>query len=113
MRGETMTPQEKMQKVVEAAGECWQEGNPTRFISTNPSPTDLNELFRLAKKLNLSVELDVTDRGYTQVSLHKGPLSPKPVAQSIEGLPLEEALLNALNEATKDYAALKAQGVEV
>lgn len=68
-----MTPQEEMQKIVEAAGECWhvveesvgetmghyyhqcikcgihdRRGN---IYPNNPSPTDLNELFRLAEEI--------------------------------------------------------------
>ena len=60
-----MNAQEEMQKIVEAAGECWHKwtkppsmqcttcsllATPTSF-KANPSPTDLNELFRLADKL--------------------------------------------------------------
>jgi len=54
-----MTPEQKMQKVAEAAGECWHiKGNVCLIcglygvapaIHINPSPTDLNELFRLAE----------------------------------------------------------------
>ena len=67
-----MEEQEEMQKIVEAAGECWHNADIT-FDPNNvgfathwqcstckvyvdrscdhPSPTDLNELFRLAEKL--------------------------------------------------------------
>jgi hypothetical protein len=72
-----MNAQEEMQKIVEAADECWHNhdvpsGNK-RFncekcglgeydpkYKNNPSPTDLNELFRLAEKLQL-VAVAVTD----------------------------------------------------
>ena len=55
-----MTPEQKMQKVIEAAGECWHElvgnglckcGAPCN-IGWNPSPTDLNAMFRLAENIN-------------------------------------------------------------
>ena len=95
-----MTPEQKMQKVVEAADECWQEGNPTRFISTNPSPTDLNELFRLAEKLY-----------FNSILLDSGIIAGKILCQLIRfgecGINLQieiyadsqsEALLNALYE---------------
>ena len=55
-----MDAQEEMQKIVEAAGECWNDthmrfcgASDTQILVSkpNPSPTDLNELVRLAEKL--------------------------------------------------------------
>ena len=108
-----MDTQQEMQKIVEAAGECWHDVsyNPTETIgrciqckmmwpdtfNPNPSPTDLNELFRLAKKLNYHCEIDVDKNGGSQVSIHaNGKLSDKPDGQSIEGLQLVDALRKAL-----------------
>ena len=57
-----MNAQEEMQAIVEATGECWHEalhrkcicGNSNFLLCPfNPSPTDLNELFRLAEKLGV------------------------------------------------------------
>ena len=74
-----MTPQEKMQKIVEAAGECWHRathnslgsdcrcGNIFSRCPKNPSPTDLNELFRLAEKLKLYSAEALLDALYQSV----------------------------------------------
>lgn len=60
-----MDQERKMQKLVTAAGECWHETKAKGFckcgapcnIGLNPSPTDLNELFRLAEKLNIDTRV--------------------------------------------------------
>ena len=68
-----MTPELEMKAIVEAAGECWHELKDHLFQYTafchkcglimsykpgrNPSPTDLNELFRLAEKLHIGATL--------------------------------------------------------
>ena len=83
-----MTPNEEMQAIVEKAGSCWHNSNKTEGDSihlpiriscskcgaivacegglfsceTNPSPTDLNELFRLAEKLGFDCRLTVRSR---------------------------------------------------
>ena len=128
------TQEQKMQFIVEKAGECWHEllelphtrrwnefvcddvaeffckhcsaeweETPLSHINnnySNPSPTDLNELMRLAGKLNFHCEIDVDGNGQSQVSLHgDNLLSIRPSGQSIEGLPFAEALLNALYKA--------------
>lgn len=62
-----MTAERKMRAIVEAAGECWHVAKKRPYakrrymcskcgehgpvlVPSNPSPTDLNELFRLAAK---------------------------------------------------------------
>lgn len=75
-----MTPEQKTKAIVEEAGECWHEWERKYLLQDyvtwmfkcskcdcssewvkgsppNPSPTDLNELFRLAEKLGLRVHL--------------------------------------------------------
>ena len=116
-----MTPDHKMRLVVEAAGERWHEvlngvgrglcacGETAydclkagRVYENNPSPTDLNELDRLRKKLNLYLEIDSDPNGLTQVSAHAGGVvSKKPSGQGIGGS-LKVALLNALYESIKE-----------
>ena len=103
-----MTNEEKMQKVVEAAGERWHEKLGERYHCfsckvkchtyhpselsafdrdhTNPSPTDLNELFRLAEKLGAGVVVSTIGK-------------PRAMALNpdwIEDDTPAEALLNAL-----------------
>ena len=64
-----MNQKQKMQAIVESSGECWHEPkfgmsvckhcrrtNDPRYFDfdkVNPSPTDLNELFRLANILRI------------------------------------------------------------
>jgi len=55
-----MTPDKMLQAVVEAAGECWHEWRlgacekcKTPAWLDNPSPTDLNEIARLERKLKI------------------------------------------------------------
>jgi hypothetical protein len=105
-----MTPEQKMQKVVEAAGECWHEVvselrgidyvramcscgkqvyDPSHNCG-NPSPTDLNELFRLAEKLGPMIVLTFKRDCMTVIRLWG--------AKTEENTPAE-ALLNALYEA--------------
>ena len=65
-----MTPEQKMQAIVEAAEECWHYGTgiiPHGFncracdtcgdFAVNPSPTDLPELLRLSDKLGLRLKI--------------------------------------------------------
>lgn len=113
-----MSPEQMMQFIVEKAGERWHTRVTTgevRFICScgiaaihndytdehsNPSPTDLKELMRLARKLNFHCEIDVDGNGQSQISLHgNNLLSVRPSGQSIEGLPFAEALLDALYKA--------------
>ena len=113
-----MTPEQKMQAIVEAAGECWHRGTNPLYPCTcahcgealnipaskpwNPSPTDLNELFRLAEKLDLYLEIDSSPKGLTQISAHSGGVvSKKPAGQGTGGS-LKVALLNALFKATEN-----------
>jgi hypothetical protein len=99
-----MTPQQKMQEVVEAAGECWHEPKgsapmnkcqkckePMGYHNCLPSPTDLNELFRLAEKLGIYSGAWQVDQGghyAITINLHKFYFPT-----------LAEALLNALYNA--------------
>jgi hypothetical protein len=105
-----MTPEQKMQAVVEAAGECWHHLLPVTVVAQcakcnnykpNPSPTDLNELFRLAEKL-----------GFMSVLLDSGMFDASTLCQivryrdlnidlqvEVPGDTPSEALLNALYEA--------------
>jgi hypothetical protein len=117
-----MTPEEKMQKIVEAAGECWHDveefagetmghyylkctkcgvhDKVDDDFPCNHSPTDLNELFRLAEKI-----------GYKDMDFYKDSSSCT-IYPSKDGKPYRligsiratgstpaEALLNALYEA--------------
>lgn len=114
-----MKSEQKMQVIVEAAGECWHEWH--RAIGghlcykcreivkqiysclpapVNPQPTDLNELFRLAEKL-----FDVHDLAFgyglavsCSIEGHKGLRIIGPKYE--EGSTPAEALLNALYAAT-------------
>jgi hypothetical protein len=142
-----MTPEQKMQKVVEAAGGCWHEwvkkdtslehrpvtGLPIEYgghgyecacgfrrvnrvnwrIGTtaklhavncaNPSPTDLNELFRLAGKIGFS------NKRFTDLDTNCFQVNIENEVQIVAGLDWKfyiatgrtqtEALLNALYEA--------------
>ena len=121
-----MTPEQKLQAVVEKAGECWHTkfqhsdgghkcGDCQKWLGHieidndvpyakhfNPSPTDLNELFRLAEKLKLHVEADVDTIGCSQVSIHRKRLGRSPCGQSLSGRSVAEALLNALYESIKE-----------
>jgi hypothetical protein len=101
-----MTPEQKMQKVVEAAGECWHESGTyfdgvklckclkcgvqiltTNFHKANPSPTDLNELFRLAEKMSKKIKVEQFDGDWVaQVDGRSWEVADTPA----------EALLNAL-----------------
>jgi len=113
-----MTPEQKMRKVVEAAGECWHDTggyiNPekgnwacckcevTGFLSDNSSPTDLNELFRLARKavdlgcITFTFEGDISD---TAVICWLGCNGKD--YENLANTPAE-ALLNALYESVKE-----------
>jgi hypothetical protein len=113
-----MTPEQKMQKVVETAGGCWHDvtekdgvvivlNQPGSALSIchkckdkvnvdrkpygNPSPTDLNELFRLADKLGAGDIISSSEGGCTIVGIN-GIISGT-------GDNRAEALLNALYEA--------------
>jgi hypothetical protein len=114
-----MTPEQKMLKVVEAARECWhefvaksvhqKENDPKIYLKcpkckasvtmdqvVNPSPTDLNELFRLADKLgNRFIYFNTGLAGQRNVEI---PGKTIGVIQACESSPAE-ALLNALYEA--------------
>jgi hypothetical protein len=111
-----MTPEQKMKAVVEAAGEKtadWfaDNGEWSHFtivgdngVIIQSSPTDLNELFRLAEKLQFpSVLLDSgMIGGKTLCQLVR--FGDCTVKQQIElyADTSAEALLNALYEATKE-----------
>jgi hypothetical protein len=86
-----VTPEQEMKTIVEAVGECWHEwklwnkdynGYKCKHCSievhqvhsynaapSNPSPTDMNELFRLVKKLGYVVALYTNDKGTCSVNL--------------------------------------------
>jgi hypothetical protein len=112
---------DKLKAVVEAVGECWHEFNNAYNVNkdehficpeceailelsgNNPSPTDLNELFRLAEKLGYKnvdfffhqnyrccIYPQGTAAGYSLISTH-----------SAYGDTSAEALLNALYESIK------------
>jgi hypothetical protein len=135
-----MTPEQKMQKVVEAAGECWHEwvkrettletrsvigaieyggfgwecvcgfrrvnrvnwhiGDEAILPCKNPSPTDLNELFRLAEKLGY-VDIDFYGYSMTCTLYPSGTGKPYLLIGSIRaiGSTPAEALLNAIFQA--------------
>jgi hypothetical protein len=85
-----MTNEEKMKAIVTAAGECWHEyveeigqamghyysvctscGLDDRVddnLPINPSPTDLNELFRLASRLGIQVSITTNYHGCGMIS---------------------------------------------
>lgn len=122
-----VTPEQKMQKIVEAAGECWHEwielphtrswdefvaGEKAQFFCRHcsdeleetpisydltrycqSSPTDLNELFRLAEKRgpNVTVSLKKGCMFLVRIQGLKQPIKAEEVT-------LAEALLNALYE---------------
>ena len=109
-----MSEELKMQKIVEAAGECWHErffkhahfaacrhcGVETMDKTNNPSPTDLNELFRLAEKLEVSVR--VTQRmGFEQSWAKRLDHDGTAIDGSYADTPAE-ALLNALYSSVKE-----------
>ena len=106
------TPEQKLKFIVEKAGECWHEVKAGRFdcihcdaflgfkydLITNPSPTDLNELMRLAEKIGYGVKL------YTDVRHHVGSREHECKVMHVRtgtsgwtlGKTPAEALLNAL-----------------
>lgn len=116
-----MTPEQMMQAVVETAGECWHEAtetsaacfnsykcahcgvmlgnyyNPAQWTHTNPSPDDLNALFRLAEKLEVSCTLRLKVKGYFADAKMFGRLS----GAEEEADTSAEALLTALHQAIK------------
>lgn len=125
-----MTPNEKIRAVVEAAGECWHEAGEIegdsitmpmtlhcakcgelmcmegscRNHTQNPSPTDLNELFRLAEKLEYSVRLETTFPDYGEI-VYKVSIRKfcKKVWLMYGQFPTPaEALLDALYQAVKE-----------
>ena len=108
-----MKPEQKMQAIVEAAGykvtERYADNGALSHLAivtgdgalnVFPSPTDLNELFRLAEKVGfveIHFNLDNTKCGWYVVidnesALYGGKLFTTPA----------EALLNALYEAIKE-----------
>lgn len=118
-----MTNPEKMQIVVEAAGGCWhkrivdkqpspEEGQFDYFPKcdkceidlphgfNNPSPTDLNELFRLAEKI-INVHTLVFDNHSMKCRSIQlvGNIHITSIDLFAEGCTPAEALLNALYEA--------------
>jgi len=110
-----MTHTQKMKAVVEAAGECWHKGLHPIYKSicekcgeaftsisqkTNPSPNDLNELFRLSEE---AISIHAITFSYEEricCTLY-GNIDIRTVEISQSGDTLGEALLNAL------YASLE------
>ena len=88
-----VTPEGKMKAILGAAGESWKnprrEDGPwgTRYVNrSNPSPTYLNDLFRLAEKLQfMDIHFEIHSEG-----CWIGTVNANTPA---------EALLNALYEA--------------
>jgi hypothetical protein len=104
-----MTPQEEMQKIVESADECWHESSVFGDLAIctkckgnfgiNPSPTDLNELFRLAGKLGFD-EIRIDLGGACDVIRWRLP--EKRFAYSENYTSESDALRKALVEAIGD-----------
>ncbi len=132
-----MNPEQEMQLIVEAAGECYHEwiikdstleskdilgghyygghgyecacgfrrvnrvnwaiGDKANLSGkcTNPSPTDLNELFRLAEKLDINLTINVTKMGSCIAKIHgrRSPVSSEWCKSA------HEAILKALVQA--------------
>jgi hypothetical protein len=100
---------DKLKAVVEAAGECWHtyQMNRDNSIATwceeclkdapNPSPTDLNELFRLASLLvdGLVIDVGIKSQGWMSVMVKKDGVEYRSKQHTTPA----EALLNALTEA--------------
>lgn len=119
-----MTPEQKMQAIVEAAEECWHEYDSFRekeeSISihcpkcpkckknapyTNPSPTDLNELCRLADKLVWEYKTSYMRSAIThkfRVIVVKDAYTMRAAANRCSAVTQSEAMLNALYDAIKD-----------
>ena len=114
-----MTPEQKMQVVVEATGKCWHESdfgmsickhcrrtNDPRYFDfdkVNPSPIDLNELFRLAEKLEIHVHLKYRIKDYhIKVWFLPGDDEEDRVFFWAHSDNAAEVLLNALYEAVRE-----------
>jgi hypothetical protein len=88
---------------VEAADECWHEFDngcckkcgalvdPITFHGANPSPADLNELFRLAEKLELGIMTN-SQENYHAVNVWDGSVS----TEGFDSVNLYDALRKAL-----------------
>lgn len=117
-----MTPEKKLQAIVEAAGECWHEWEKYEshsgfgtYLHTrcahclkdkrdilssnmNPKPTDLNELFRLSKLCGLRIKLfEYTDGWYAVAVDIKERINGTPFTATQKTTPAE-ALLDAIYE---------------
>ena len=111
-----MTPEQKMQVIIEAAGECWHEwyrviggyccnkcrehiGQIHSYLPapTNPASTDLNELFRLAENMGCGyIEFEwELEEWYCSYTNEKSQYN-------CFGFAPAEALLNALYVAIKE-----------
>lgn len=120
-----MNKEQKIQVVVEAAGECWHEWNNmikghntaahqriykcvkcgkggtdhVHLSWCHPKPTDLNELFRLAEKLGVEFTLCLSI--YTQGD-NMWSVEPLCADVTFNEITPAEALLNALYETVKE-----------
>lgn len=105
-----MTPEQEMQAIVESAGECWHEsagcaplykckkcGRQMGYHTCNPSPTDLNELFRLAEKLGVYAgNWKIDDYGCCHILVETNDLKRKEIVTNDTPA---DALRNALYQA--------------
>ena len=117
-----MTPEQKMQAIVEAAGEHWHSrtyvewtegkklcncGAPKYKLCSNPLPTALNVLFRLAEKLHILKDIQIN---YDHGSSNGGVICyvKYPARRLIGGgATPAEALLNALYESVKEIVKVE------
>lgn len=126
-----MTPEQKMQKVIEASGECWHEsqsginwdkcrlcgfwdsslGSSDEIGIHNPSPTDLNELFQVAKKLELRCKLIEYTDGFYATVVNKEVKIDGAIWTATQQLTPAEALLNALYESIKENSHEQEEGI--
>lgn len=111
-----MTPQEKMQKIIEAAGECWHEVERLDFSTgktvlrcrhcktqdNNPSPTDLNELFQLAEKKYSMVTVRFEYHRGCSVECFLTVNSRPHYGHNGQGKSVSESLLDALYQSIKE-----------
>ena len=111
----------EMRELVEVSGGCWHEDigmqdkeygkfycpkceieRKSFYEICNPSPSDIQALFNIARSMNIALEIDVNGVGNSQVSAHvDNNLSHHPAGQSIDGLQIADALRKALFQAIK------------